>query len=100
MQDNDPKHCFWAAQRFYDEMGVNWWCTPLESPDLSPIENLWYELKDHLCGVMKPKDKQELIDGILTFWNTVNEHKCCKYIRHLQNVIPKVTEKGGDATGY
>ena len=100
MQDNDPKHCSRAAQKFYDEVGINWWRTPPESPDLNPIENLWHELKDHLRGVIKPKNKQELIDGILTFWSTVNEHKCCKYIRHLQKVIPKVIEKGGDATGY
>ena len=89
-----------AAQRFYDEVGINWWCTPPESPDLNPIENLWHELKDHLCGVIKPKNKQELIDGILSFWSTVDEHKCCKYIRHLRKVIRKVVEKGGDATGY
>ena len=46
MQDNEPKHCSQAARRLYDEVGTNWWHTPLESPDLSPIENLWYELKD------------------------------------------------------
>ena len=100
MQDSDPKHCSRAAQRFYYEVDINWWRTPPESPDLNPIENLWHELKDYLHGVIKPKNKQELIDGILTFWSTVNEHKCSKYISHLQKVIPKVTEKGGDATGY
>ena len=39
MQNNDPKHYSRAAQRFY-EFGINWWCTPAESPDLNPIENL------------------------------------------------------------
>ena len=29
----------------------------------------------------------------------MNEHKCCKYVGHLRKVIPKVIEKGGDATG-
>ena len=100
MQYNNPKHCSRAAQRFYDEVFINWWRTPLESSDLNPIVNLWHELKDRLHEVIKPKNKQELIDGILTFWSTVNEYKCCKYIRHLQKVIPKVIEKGGDATGY
>ena len=100
MQDNDPKHCSRYAQKFYDEVGINWWRTPPESPDLNPIENLWHELKDHLRGVVKPKTKQELIDGILAFWEIVDEHKCQKYIGHLKKVIPKVIEYKGDATGY
>lgn len=100
MQDNDPKHCSRLAQKFYDDNGINWWRTPPESPDINPIENLWHEMKDHLRGVVKPTNKQELIDGIVAFWNTVDEHKCAKYIGLLRKVIPKVIDKGGDATGY
>ena len=80
MQDNDPKHCSRYAQKFYEEAGINWWHTPPESPDLNPIENLWHELKDYLHAVIKPTTKQELIDGILTFWEKVDDRKCCKYI--------------------
>jgi len=68
MQDNDPEHCSRYAQRFYEEAGINWWRTPQESPDLNPIENLWREM-------IKPTTKQELIDGILTFWAQVDDKK-------------------------
>ena len=74
MQDNDPKHCSRMAQNFYNEFGINWWCTPPESPDINPIENLWHEMKDYLRGTVKPKNKHELIEGITTFWATINEH--------------------------
>ena len=87
------------AQKFYTDNFINWWCTPPESPDINPIENLWHEMKDHLRGVVKPRNKQEVIDGIVAFWNTIDK-QCAKYIGHLQKVIPKVIEKGGDATGY
>ena len=30
MQDNDPKHTSKAAQKFFQENGVNWWKTPPE----------------------------------------------------------------------
>ena len=49
---------------------------------------------------MKPKTKEELIDGIETFRKTVNKEKCAHYIQHLQKVIPRVIELNGNATGY
>lgn len=74
------------AQTFFDENGVNWWHTPPESPDCNPIENLWHELKEFLRREVKPRTKQELLDGIESFWLTVDVEKCQKYIRHLRKV--------------
>ena len=88
------------AQKWIIEQGINWWKTPPESPDLNPIENLWHELKEHICQEVKPKTKDELINGICEFWDTVDVHKCTKYIGHLRKVIPKVIEMEGAATGY
>ena len=65
-----------------EEKGVNWWKTPPESPDLNPIENLWHELKEYIRQEVKQRVKQELIDGILAFWRTVDIDKCNKYINH------------------
>ena len=100
MQDNDPKHTSKHAKKFMDEKGINWWRTPPESPDLNPIENLWHELKEYIRREVKPTTKEQLIDGIVEFWQTVDTHKCKKYIGHLRKVIPKVIELNGEATGY
>lgn len=100
MQDNDPKHTSRKAAKFMDENGINWWKTPPESPDINPIENLWHELKEFIRREIKPRTKEELIDGIKDFWKTVTLAKCTKYIRHLRKVIPKIIEKDGEATGY
>ena len=83
MQDNDPKHTSKHAQKFLANGNINWWKTPPESPDLNPIENLWHELKEFIRREVKPKTKQELVDGILAFWDTVDKRKCTKYINHL-----------------
>ena len=100
MQDNNPKHTSVYARRFMEDKGINWWRTPPESPDLNPIENLWHELKEFIRRVVKPQAKEELIDGIEQFWQTVDATKCQKYIGHLRKVIPKVIELNREATGY
>ena len=100
MQDNDPKHTSRHAKAFLQEKGINWWPTPPESPDLNPIENLWHELKEFLRREVKPHSKDELIDGIGQFWDSVTREKCRKYIGHLRRVIPRVIELNGAATGY
>ena len=100
MQDNDPKHTSKKAAAFFEQEGVNWWRTPAESPDMNPIENLWHELKEFIRREVKPQHKSDLILGIKRFWNTVNSQKCCKYIKHLRKVIPRVIELRGAATGY
>lgn len=100
MQDNNPKHTSNFARDFISDHGINWWKTPAESPDLNPIENMWHELKEFCRREVKPSTKQELIDGIVQFWETVAVEKCNKYINHLKKVVPRVIELQGAATGY
>ena len=100
MADNDPKHTSRAATAFLEENGIHWWCTPAESPDLNPIENVWHALKEYIRREVKPKTKDQLVQGIQNFWKTFDEKKCSKYIRHLRKVIPKVISLEGAATGY
>ena len=100
MQDNDPKHVSESTKQFMKENKINHWVTPPESPDMNPIENLWAELKHYIRKTKKPKNKQELIEGILEYWKTVNIEKCNKYINHLYKVIPEVIRQQGQASGY
>ena len=89
IQDNDPKHTSKAVGVWLNESEINWWKTPAELPDLNPVENLWHELKEYQRRVVKPKTKDELINGILQFWNTVDTAKCVKYVRHLKRLFLK-----------
>ena len=100
MQDNDPKHMSNYVITFLQHQGVNWWRTPAESPDLNPIENLWHELKEFNSREVKPQTKEELVAGIIKFWDIVTIEKCKKYINHLKKVIPMVTALNGATAGY
>ena len=101
-QDNDPKHTSRRARAFFEENDINWWRTPLDSPDLNPIENLWHELKFYLESKVKPQNKKELVDGIKAFWaERVTEAKCTKYVDHvLKKLVPAVVEAKGAATQF
>lgn len=83
-QDYDPKHTSRPAPVFMIQSGINWRKTPLESPDLHPIELIWHELKHFLCAIKKPSTVDELLSRITRFWQErVVAKKCVKYIEHL-----------------
>ena len=85
---------------FLEENNINYWPTPAESPDLNPIEMVWHELKRYLRSIVKPSNKEELVQGIQEFWQSMTPEKCSKYIGHLQKVIPAVIARQGKASGY
>lgn len=97
--DNDPKHKSHSTIRFYKRHGVELVHSPAQSPDFNPIEMTWNDLKSFLCNVYKPKNKQQLINGIKTFWKSVSAEACRKKISHLDRVFRKCIELNGQATG-
>lgn len=96
--DNDQKDTSKLNKTFHEPAGIKWWPTPPENPDLNPIELVWHKLKHYLRKTCKPARKEELIDGIKTFWATrMTKDKCNRYIDHLKKVVPKVIEREGHA---
>ena len=53
--------------------------TPARYADCDPNENIWKELKEYKRKEVKPKTKQELIEGIRALWSTVDITKYTKY---------------------
>ena len=99
--DNDPKHASKYIEEFFVRNNINWWPTPPESPDLNPIENIWGSMKQYLRTTYKPRNLQELKDGIERFWLTLTPEVCKRYIDHIINkVIPKVVDVQGAPSGY
>ena len=94
--DNDPKHASHLIEDFFEEQQVHWWPTPPESPDLNPIENVWGSLKQYLRNFYKPRNLEQLKNGIQQFWATLSPSVCTRYIQHLDKVIPKVVQVQGE----
>ena len=60
---------------------------------------MWHKLKEYIREI-KPKIKDELVDGIKEFWGSVSGEKCQNYICYLHKVVTRIIEVGGAATGY
>ena len=99
-QDNDPKHMSKWSQSYFQRKHINWWRTPPSSLVLNPIENVWDSMKNYLRTTAKPKNTQELRDGIKAFWKTLTPDVCKHYVGHLRKVISKVIEVQGEPSGY
>ena len=97
--DNDPKHASGYIEDFIKHNNVR--PTPPESLDLNPIENIWGSMKQYLCSSYKPRNLQELKDGIEQFWVTLMPEVCQRYINHItKKVMPKIVNVQGDPSGY
>ena len=50
--------------------------TLTSSPDINPIEMVWSDMKRYLQCEVKPRTKDELIQGIKCYWETSTPQKC------------------------
>ena len=66
-QDNDPKHTSRKAKEWLREHGFEVMVWPAQSPDLNPIEHLWFLLKRRLAAYPEPAK------GILDLWERIHK---------------------------
>ena len=65
--DNAPCHASGFTSRYLNRFRINHFKTPNQSPDLNPIELVWNDLKVFIAREIKPKNRDELFDGIKHF---------------------------------
>ena len=91
----EPFVSCWDASSFHapntsklvmKDNNVNWWRS---------YYFVWCH-QEYIRREIKPH-KEQLIDGILKFWETVDVIKCRRYIGHLEKVVPMMIE---GPTGY
>ena len=66
-QDNDPNHTNKVSKSQFKDHGIQVMEWPAQSPDLNPIEHLWFHLKKQLSDHKNPSS------GILELWERVEK---------------------------
>lgn len=106
MEDGAPYHQGVASVRReqlekdgWEGWGPGTW--PSNSPDLNPIENLWYVLK---CQIRKrkspPKTKEALIEALKEEWKLIPMEKVRKIIESMPERMRLVIAAKGGAIRY
>jgi hypothetical protein len=100
-QDNDPKHTSKKAQKWFEDNNIQILIWPAQSPDLNPIEHLWYYVK---CQLQKydtpPKGAYELWDRLVKEWNGITPEVCQNLIESMPRRIQAVLKANGGHTKY
>ncbi|CAF0953586.1 unnamed protein product [Brachionus calyciflorus] len=84
-QDNDPKHNSKICRDFLKKNGINWVKSPAKSPDMNPIEMLWYELKEYIRK-KNIENEEDATKAIFEFQKKITPEKCQAYIKHLKKL--------------
>ena len=87
-QDNDPKHTSRRAKQWFVDNGYEVMVWPAQSPDLNPLEHLWFLLKRRLGGYPEPpKGVLELWECIQAEWEKIEVGECQKLIESMPRGI-------------
>ncbi|KAG2204907.1 hypothetical protein INT46_002676 [Mucor plumbeus] len=77
---------------------MNW---RARSPDLNPIEHVWYLLKRHPNAFpTRPTTKEELEQSIATEWYKLTKKGCLKYIDSMPERTKAIIKSKGGPTKY
>ena len=98
-QDNDPKHTSRVAKAFIAENRVNVIDWPSNSPDLNPIENMWYLVKNNVEKRM-PQDTNELTQFMIEEWEAIPQTVVNNLIASMKRRCDLVIEENGNRIMY
>lgn len=100
-QDGAPSHRSASTRRWFDDHDIPLFLHPPNSPDLSPIEPVWHELKKRLRSLPRtPTTWDQLGDAVLEVWNGIPFEDVDKYIDRMPEVVQAVLDAKGGHTKY
>lgn len=98
-QDNAPIHCAKIVKDYIRNENLNILTWPPQSPDLSPIENVWSLLKSRIAE-KAPRNLVQLRQYIEEIWPTIDPLVCQKYVFSVPTRLATMASRKGASCGY
>jgi len=100
-QDNDPKHTSALARKWFADNSIQLLDWPAQSPDLNPIEHLWWHLKRKLNAYEEAsKGMQELWERVEKEWDAISSDVCGELVESMPRRVLAVFKAKGKYTKY
>lgn len=99
--DNDPKHTSRLAKNWLLDNSIEVLDWPAQSPDLNPIEHLWFYLKNKLSDYEEsPASMHGLRSRLIQEWQEIPKEVCVNLIKSMPKRISAVLKSRGGYTKY
>lgn len=99
--DNDPKHTAKSVKEWLKHQPFQLLEWPAQSPDLNPIEHLWWHLKNRLSKYEKPPNGMlELWERVEKEWDMIEGSVCLNLIESMPKRVNEVIKAKGRWTHY
>ena len=99
--DNDPKHTAKSVKDWLSKQQFEVLEWPPQSPDLNPIEHLWWHLKHQLLKYEAPPSGMiELWERVQEEWGKIDTSVCLNLIESMPKRIEAVIKAKGKWTDY
>ena len=101
MEDGAPVHTCKLAKDFRNSHSLDTFPHPAQSPDMNPIEHIWYLLKKQINKRKTiPRNVEELKQAILEEWEKIDIQTINKLIDSMPNCIQALLKAKGGPTKY
>ena len=99
--DNDTKLRAKSTMKWLEDHGFEVLDWPSQSPDLNPIEHIWWIVKNKLKDYPTiPKNNDELWKRVEDVWNNIGSDICLNIVRSMARRVAAVISAKGGHTKY